>query len=118
MKNLYSLLPLLAILSACTTNEHLSPSKNSRVDSLIKPSKTKENGFLQKGIDSWLKNDSTSNVKKNEPLKTVNEVQNHDFTLQKYVDKAAAYLKEDNNTDKDSLIERTNTMPVIGKKRK
>jgi hypothetical protein len=118
MKNLYSLLPLLAILSACTTNEHLHPSQNAQVNLLADHKQAKENGFLQNNLDSWLNDEWTPNIEKNETIKSMNKNEQRNFTLQEYVDKMTVYLKEHNSSYQNSHIKKIDAMPVIGKKRK
>ena len=70
---------------------------------------------MQKSLDNWLQTDWTPTVEKNETIKKMDENKSRNFTIQEYVDKAGAYIKNKPASDKPSMKEQMDKLPVIGK---
>lgn len=95
--------------------EYVTPTQNKELNSVSPTNQTKKDGAMQKSLDTWLEKDWTPTVEKNETIKKVNEDKDRNFTLQEYVDKAGAYLKNKPKSDEPSMKEKMDKMPVIGK---
>lgn len=125
----------LTLLSGCASKTHTSPSQNSALNSISKSSAAKKHeGAMQKSLDSWLKDDWEPTVSKDKEIQKkymkeekgdtlVNETkeshfvdkENKNFTIQEYVDKAAAYMKAKPDDSNNSNVKKLESMPVIGK---
>lgn len=111
-----TILITLAIISiGCSTRNTTVSNNNDAVNQITNSTKNKQEGNLQKNLDSWLKDEWTPSVEKNVTIKKINEDKKRDFTLQEYVDKAAVYVKENNSSYENSHTNKINSMPVIGK---
>jgi len=103
--------------TGCTTTKVGNPSQNSALNSVTSSGKNQKSGAMQNSLDSWLKDDWTPSVEKDEKIKAKYQDENRDFTLQEYVDKSEAYVKDKNTTTynkENSHSERMKSMPVIG----
>ncbi|MBN2815829.1 MAG: hypothetical protein JXQ67_04050 [Campylobacterales bacterium] len=122
----------LVLLTACSQSKPDAPSENSALHS-ISPTKEKTDGWMQNGLDSWLKDDWEPTISKDEKVQEkymeakiitdtscssekVKFVERDDkgFTLQEYYDKAEAYFKAQERDYENSHVEKLNKMPVIG----
>jgi 16S rRNA C967 or C1407 C5-methylase (RsmB/RsmF family) len=59
----------VVLLLGCGNSTGVAPSQNSALNS-ISPTKAKSNGYIQEGLDSWLEEDWTPTVEKNEEVRT------------------------------------------------
>lgn len=144
----------IAFFSACSSSSQAAPSQNSALNSISNSGQNSKSGYMQKSLDSWLKDDWTPTVnedkdiqekymKKSEPSQKETKISTSDtkddttiiskdnikkenseseyeedndrpFTLQEYVDKAAAYMKAKPNDYENSNVKKLDSMPVIG----
>ena len=134
---------ILLIFGGCASQNQPTPSQNDALNRISKSSAdTKEKGYLQEHLDSWLKNDWEKNTKgfdKSDAQKSTSkksaqvqqrdvvkeskkeasveksaEEENDSFTLQHYVDKIK-YYNEHKKSSGHSHLEELEKMPVIGK---
>lgn len=125
----------LTILSGCASKTQTSPSQNSALNSISKSSAArKHEGAMQKSLEDWIKDDWEPTVSKDKVIQKkymkeekgetlVNETkeshfvdkENKNFTIQEYVDKAAAYMRAKPNDYNTSNVKKLESMPVIGK---
>ena len=132
-----TLLSLLVGVSGCTSNTPVSPQENQELNNVTSTTINKKPGLMQNSLDSWLKDDWTPTVEKNPEIQkkymkqnvVIKEGENNTtekkveytedktraFTLQEYVDKAAAYQKAKPNDYENSNVKKLESMPVIGK---
>ncbi|WP_415397589.1 hypothetical protein [Sulfurimonas sp. CS5] len=119
MKNLkITIIATISILSlsSCSSNTTVAPSQNESLNSVTNSTAEKNNkGSMQKSLDSWLKDEWTPKVEKDEDIKAKNQDKERDFKLQEYIDKSEVYMKESNSTTQDSHYKKMESMPVIGK---
>ncbi|MEN4046157.1 hypothetical protein [Sulfurimonas sp. NWX367] len=128
-------IPLFILLSGCATDAPVAPSQNSDLNKISNSNGKAKPGLIQKNLDSWLKNEWTPTVNEDRKVQkkymkkvdmnatnTSNdreekyvEDKERNFTLQEYVDKAAAYSKLHPSDEKDSHVKKLGNMPVIGK---
>ncbi len=121
--------------SGCATKAPAAPSQNSDLNKISNSNGKAKSGFIQKNLDNWLKNEWTPTINKdkkvqnkymkkvaikrenssNDTEKKYVEDKERNFTLQEYVDKAAAYSKAHPSDGKDSNVKKLESMPVIGK---
>jgi len=134
---------LAFMLNSCASSKtEVAPSQNSALNSISKSTAaTKKEGAMQKSLDSWLKNDWEPTVSKDkeiqnkymekEKVSTTKDANNRQpsqkeethyvekkdkpFTLQEYVDKAAAYNKIHPSDYNNSNVKKIESLPVIGK---
>ncbi|WP_345979445.1 hypothetical protein [Sulfurimonas sp. HSL3-2] len=97
--------------------EYVAPTQNKALNSVSPTNQEKKDGAMQKSLDNWLEKEWTPTVEQNETIKKMNEDKNRNFTLQEYVDKAGAYIKNKPKSDEPSMKEKMDTMPVIGTKK-
>lgn len=97
--------------------EYVAPTQNKVLNSVSPTNQEKKDGAMQKSLDTWLEKEWTPTVEQNETIKKMNEDKNRNFTLQEYVDKAGAYIKNKPKSDEPSMKEKMDTMPVIGTKK-
>jgi len=133
-----SLTLLIALLSSgCSSSVEVTPSQNKTLNNISKSNASrKKDGAMQRALDSWLKKDWTPTVsqdkeiqkkymekKKEEKSNTLAEKtkesqfidkKNKNFTIQEYIDKAAAYMKAKPNDYNNSNVKKLNSLPVIG----
>ncbi|MBU0631160.1 hypothetical protein KKA17_00800 [bacterium] len=95
--------------------EIITPTKNKELNTISPSHQDKEDGKMQKSLDNWLENDWTPTVEKNETIKKMDENESRNFTLQEYVDKVGAYIKNKPKSNEPSMKEKMDKMPVIGK---
>ena len=134
---------ILLIFGGCASQNQPTPSQNDALNSVSKSSAdTKEKGYLQEHLDSWLQNDwekNTEGFEKSDEQKSTSkkntQIQQRDavkeekkevsleksakeeddsFTLQHYVDKIK-YYNEHKKSSGPSHVEELEKMPVIGK---
>ena len=130
------------MLNSCASSKtEVAPSQNSALNSISRSAATKDEGSMQKSLDSWLKNDWEPTVSKDkkiqekymekEKVSTTKNANNRQssqkeeahyvekkdkpFTLQEYVDKAAAYNKAHPSDYNNSNVKKMESLPVIGK---
>jgi hypothetical protein len=142
MMQLIIILPLIItafLLNSCASSQtKVAPSQNAALNTISKSNASKEKeGAMQKSLNSWLHDDWGPTVakdkeirkkymhegKKQEVKTSVKETQeshyidkeNKNFTLQEYVDKAAAYMRAKPNDYNSSNVHKLESMPVIGK---
>jgi len=145
MKQFITLSPLIItafLLSSCASSQtEVAPSQNSALNSISKSNASKEKeGLMQKSLNSWLENEWEPTISKDKEIQKKymqeEKVQNkgeaqtsaketqeshfvdkedRNFTLQEYVDKASAYMKEKPNDYNSSNVHKMESMPVIGK---
>jgi len=130
---------LAFVLNSCSSSStEVTPSQNSALNSISNSNAgTKKEGAMQKSLNSWLKNDWEPTVAKDKEIQkkymekkkevtnktSVTKTQeshyvdkkDKNFTLQEYVDKATAYMKEKPNDYNSSNVNKLEAMPVIGK---
>ncbi len=126
-----------SLIIGCSSNTSVAPSQNSALNSISKSNAKKKNdGFMQKAMDNWFNNDWTPTISKDKNIQKkymrkdgstkvvykdgreeVHYVEKDDkpFTLQEYVDKAAAYRKAHPNDYEHSNVKKLESMPIIGK---
>ena len=133
----YSTILALVLSTACSsTSPDVSPSQNDALNRISNSSAKSDKGSLQSALDSFLKDDWTPTVEKDEEIqkkymKRVDANESNDtnksiyvededkpFTLQEYVDKRAAYVKEHPADHNNSHVHKLEMMPVIGNNRK
>ncbi len=122
------------LLSGCASDAVVAPSQNSDLNKISNSNGKAKPGLMQKSLDGWLKDEWTPTVNKDKKvqkkyMKRVNtkstntnsntevkyvEDKERNFTLQEYVDKAAAYSKAHPSDEKDSNVKKLQSMPVIG----
>jgi hypothetical protein len=124
-------LSLITLISGCANREGVAPSKNPSLQ-VISPGTDSEGGAMQRGLDSWLKEEwtpltTTPSQKEGKGIQAavvaspiVQEEDNASFGLQKYADKWKKYHenKDKMNEGKPkepSNVEVLETLPVIGK---
>lgn len=127
----------LVSLLGCATGGSVAPSQNESLNVISPSGKQQKAGAMQHSLDSWLKDDWEPTVKKDETIRkkymkekvvetektngkkktkvVYEEDNNKSFTLQEYVDKAAAYRKAHPNDYEHSNVKKLEAMPVIGK---
>ena len=118
----------LLFLIACSSHTQNTNVKSYDLDN-VSPTVTKEEvGFMQSIYNDFIDNEWEPTISKNESvrekymkkdgnsteMKYVEDNSNA-FTLQEYVDKAAAYSGEKINDENSSNVHRLEQMPVIGK---
>lgn len=144
MKTLLTVTILLTLVG-CGTQSSPTPSQNGALNKISKSSaEKKRNGWMQRHMDSWLKNDWEKNTqgfeeKKSEevlqtdsaeetrakvPSKLQERQRSHvskkkeqdsGFSLQHFVDKAAYYMNHEEKSTTPSHAKQLEKMPVIGK---
>ena len=115
MKTIIMTMLLLFFFTSCSKVKGANPSQNEALNSVAGNTKNKEDGFMQKALDSWLENEWTPATQKNEEIKKIDKDENRNFTLQEYINKMELYNKDKNSTQTDeSHIKRIDSMPVIG----
>jgi len=95
--------------------EPVSPTKNEALSKVSPLNDGRTDGAMQSSLDSWLGSVWTPTVDKNETIKKMDENESRNFTLQEYVDKAGAYIKNKPASNEPSMNEKMDKMPVIGK---
>jgi hypothetical protein len=95
--------------------EIVSPTKNEALTKVSPLNQNREDGAMQKSLDSWLDKVWTPTVQKDEKIKNMDQNNSRNFTLQEYVDKAVAYSKNTPDSNESSNIEKISKLPVIGK---
>lgn len=106
----------LLFFTSCSSSNEVSPSQNKALKSVTQATTAKEDGAMQKSLDSWLNKEWTPRVEKDATIKKVNEDKERNFTIQEYIDKAVVFSREDNSSTGKSHKEEMNSLPVIGKK--
>jgi hypothetical protein len=123
------------VLAGCSNSALISPSQNSALNAITPHGKEKD-GVMQKSLDSWLKEDWTPTVEKDEKIRdkymekieekpsqiksssdkeiTYIEKEDKPFTLQEFTDKATVYLKAQEDNSTTSHVKKLESMPVIG----
>lgn len=93
-----------------------SPSQDKGLNT-VSPSKTatSQGGAMQKSLDRWTKEEWTPAIEQNATLKALDEDPDRPFTLQEYVDKVGAYMKNSPKSQGPSHKEKMDALPVIGK---
>jgi len=114
MKNLLLAVTAIVFLNSCSQVDGANPSQNKALNTLAGKTKKTKSGYMQQALDSWIKDEWTPTVEKNEAIKKKNENKSRRFTIQEYVDKAKVYSKEHSSTSSESHIKKINAMPVIG----
>ena len=125
-----------SLMIGCSALSSSAPSQNSALNSISSSNGKAKDGMMQNIMDSWFKNEWTPTVSKDKEIqkkymrkdgstKTVYkdgreeihyvEKDDKPFTLQEYVDKAAAYRKAHPNDYEHSNVKKLESMPVIGK---
>lgn len=92
---------LIPILTACSSQKPTVRSQNSPIDNITSATKTHKEGVMQRKLDNWLENDWTPTIEKNTTMQKINKDKKRDFTLQEYVDKVNAYIKEKDSQKSD-----------------
>ncbi len=144
MKTLLIVTILLG-LGGCASQNEPTPSQNKALNSVSKSTAdTKEKGYLQEHLDSWLEKEwepATAGFEKrkqktttkdnlpSEPSRAETSANSDDavdvsqkstqsedesFTLQHYVDKAKYYMEHKKKSNAPSHVEKLKKMPVIG----
>ena len=125
-----------SLIVGCSALSSSAPSQNGALNSISTANIKKKDGFMQKAMDNWFKNDWTPTISKDKNIQKkymrkdgstkvvykdgheeVHYVEKDDkpFTLQEYVDKAAAYRKAHPNDYEHSHVKKLESMPIIGK---
>ncbi len=139
-----------SLIVGCSYLSSEAPSQNSALNSISGSKPKAKDGYMQRTMDAWFKNDWTPTVsndkdiqkkymkaqtnksgvkqtyiKKDGSTKVVYndgkeeihyaEKDDKPFTLQEYVDKAAAYRKAHPNDYEHSNVKKLESMPIIGK---
>lgn len=132
----------ITFISGCSSKTEVAPSQNSALNNISPSGKDKKAGYMQKSLDSWLKEEWTPTVTQDKKIQkkymkkvavsnngenntTAQEgteaesyyVEDDDrnFTLQEYVDKAKAYIDSKPNNYEKSYTKKVESMPIIGK---
>ncbi|MFT7861116.1 MAG: hypothetical protein ABXS93_09330 [Sulfurimonas sp.] len=127
----------LVSLSGCTSNGGVTPTQNNELNSVSPTSSNKKAGLMQNSLDNWLKNDWEPTVEQDPTIQKkymkeeavevkeqnntakqevkYTEKEDKPFTLQEYVDKAAAYQKAKPNDYNNSNVKKMESLPAIGK---
>ena len=133
---------ILLIFSGCASQNEPTPSQNKALNSVSKSTaQTRQKGWMQEHLDSWLHNDwekntegfeksdtqkPTSNktnatvkehtvvIRENNTTAESSKKEDDSFTLQHYVDKIK-YYNEHKKSSGPSHVEELEKMPVIGK---
>jgi DNA polymerase I-like protein with 3'-5' exonuclease and polymerase domains len=126
----------ISFIAGCSSKTQVAPSQNSALNSISPSTKNKKAGYMQKSLDSWLKDEWTPTVSQdkkiqkkymkkqvvsktgenNETEEEISYVEddNRTFTLQEYADKAKAYIDAKPNNYEKSYTKKVKSMPVIG----
>jgi hypothetical protein len=128
----YSISISLIIFTACSTSSDVSPSQNGVLSEISNSNANNGKGALQGMLDSFIEDDWTPTVTKDEEIQKkymqkvedsnishksdINYVEKEDryFTLQEYADKRAAYVKAHPADHNNSHVHKLEMMPVIG----
>jgi len=86
------------LLSACGGSTGVAPSQNDALNSISNSKGKEKSGYMQKSLDSWLKDDWTPTVEKNEEIR------------EKYMEKVSV---ED---EKGEVVTSTETTEVVAQK--
>ena len=127
----------LASLLGCASGGSVAPSQNESLNMVSPSGKDTKTGIMQETMEEWFQSEWDPTVEqdkeiqkkymkekhivtKDENGKTVEKVvyeedEDRNFTLQEYVDKAAAYRKAHPNDYEHSNVKKLESMPVIGK---
>ncbi|MDD5401491.1 MAG: hypothetical protein PHQ93_09920 [Sulfurimonas sp.] len=114
MNNLILAISAVVLLTSCSKVDGANPSQNRALNSISGELENKKSSFLQNKLDSWVKEEWTPTVEKNETIKKKNEDESRNFVLQEYVDKMGVYNKEHNSTTAESHTQKISSMPIIG----
>lgn len=104
----------VVLLASCSKVDGANPSQNRALNTVSGEVENKKSGYMQNKLDSWVKEEWTPKVEKNETIKKKNEDESRDFVLQEYVDKMEVYNKEHNSTTTGSHTKKISSMPIIG----
>lgn len=96
---------------------YVTPTQNRELNSVSPTKQEKKDGVMQKSLDTWFEKEWTPAVEQNETIKKMDENKSRNFTLQEYVDKAGAYIKNKPKSDEPSMKEKMDAMPAIGTKK-
>ena len=108
-------LSLLSIIG-CSSATPTQPTTNSALNTVSPAHATKKSGLMQNGLDNFLQNDWVPSLEKNSEIKEkYMDKKERAFTLQEYVDKAAAYGEKHPLDYNNSNTKKLDNMPVIGK---
>jgi len=118
MKNLLLAISATVFLASCSQVDGANPSQNKALNTIAGKTEKTKSGYMQQALDSWIKDEWTPTVEKNEVIKKKNEDKSRRFTIQEYIDKAKVYAKENNSTSGESHTKKINMMPVIGTHRR
>jgi len=103
-------------IMGCSSAKPTQPTQNDALKNVSPAHSTKESGIMQNGLDNFLHNDWIPSLEKNSEIKEkYMDKKERSFTLQEYVDKAAAYGEEHPQDYNKSNIKKLDNMPVIGK---
>ena len=126
----------LLSLFGCSSSS-VSPSQNESLNHITPSGKQQKASYMQHSLDNWLKDEWEPTVQKDETIRqkymkkkvietndanlskkqevVYEEDKEKGFTLQEYVDKAAAYQKAHPSDYEHSHAKEMESLPVIGK---
>ena len=103
------------ILAGCSNKVEVSPSQNSALNSISTSNADTKKGSLQNNLDNFINGEWFEAIGNDKEIqKKYEEKEERDFTLQEYVDKAAAYKKVHPSDHEHSNIHKLESIPVIG----
>lgn len=123
------LLPLSLLNLVGCSKQNPTPSHDT-INSVSPKHETKQSGYMQNILDSFLKDDWTPTLSKNKDIqkkymkekidkqskeKNYEDDKERNFTLQEYVDKITAYSNAKPNNYQESHYKKLETLPAIGK---
>lgn len=132
MKHIIITLPLAFFIGCSSNAPKVAPSENSSVNSVSPSGVKNKSGFMQKSLESFIKDDWTPTLSKDKNIqkkymkvdenntskeaeKNYVEDKDRSFTLQEYADKISAYTKAKPANHINSNVTKLNALPVIGK---
>ena len=102
-------------LAGCSHKVEISPSQNSALNSISTSNADTKKGSLQNSLDNFIKGEWFEAIENDKEIQEeYDEKEERDFTLQEYVDKAAAYKKAHPSDHKHSNVHKLESMPIIG----
>ncbi|WP_345992415.1 hypothetical protein [Sulfurimonas sp. HSL-1716] len=114
-KELNTVSPMHKEVKKEVKKEIVTPSQNKELNAVSPTHQNKKDGVMQKSLDAWIEKEWTPTVDKNETIKKMDENESRNFTLQEYVDKVGAYIKNKPKSNEPSMKEKMDKLPVIGK---
>ena len=127
----------MASLLGCASGGSVAPSQNESLNKVSPSGKDTKTGIMQSTMEKWFEEDWDPTVKQDQEIQkkymkekhitthdkdgnvvekvVYEEDKERNFTLQEYVDKAAAYQRAHPSDYEHSNVKKLESLPVIGK---